>query len=383
MDGNIRKRGNGWQITIWTGKKPDGTPVRYYETVKGVKTDAQIRLRELLTVMDKGIPIPTGQSTVSDLLNRWLAGYVKTNCCERTYDGYNTVIRNHLRPDLGHIQLRQLNPSMIQIYYGKGLESLSARTVHHQHRILSQALKWSVRQGLLGRNPCDMVDPPIPRRKIMRTLTPSEVDRLLIQASSHRFYPIIYMAVSSGLRRAELLGLRWRDIDLDMLSISVSRVLYKRRGVVTFKEPKTEHSQRCVCMTPKLAVFLREYKKKCEIMNLYLGRPLALDDLVFNNIEGNPVDPCTLTHEFAKIARMAGLGGVRFHDLRHTFASLMLLRGAKPKVISEALGHASVAFTMDIYSHTIDGMQEEAMALLDEIMPAGVSASSERQVVQK
>jgi integrase len=120
-------------------------------------------------------------------------------------------------------------------------------------------------------------------------------------------------------------------------------------------------------VTLKLAVFLREYKRQREILNLELGKPLS---------------PCTLTHEFSKIARRAGLEKVRFHDLRHTFASLMLLRGAKPKVISEALGHASVAFTMDVYSHTIDGMQADAMALLDEIMPSGVLASNERQDLQ-
>jgi len=106
---------------------------------------------------------------------------------------------------------------------------------------------------------------------------------------------------------------------------------------------------------------------------LVLGKPLTLDSLVFSNIEGKPIDPCVLTHAFGRIVARARLKGIRFHDLRHTFASLMLLRGAKPKVISEALGHSSVAFTMDTYSHIIDGMQEDAMALLDEVLPAGVS----------
>jgi len=109
-----------------------------------------------------------------------------------------------------------------------------------------------------------------------------------------------------------------------------------------------------------------------------LGKPLTLDDLVFTSVEGKPIDPCVLSHAFCRIARQAGLGGVCFHDLRHTFASLMLLRGAKPKVISEALGHASVAFTMDTYSHIIEGMQEDAMALLDEVIPSGVSGTKNK-----
>ena len=207
----------------------------------------------------------------------------------------------------------------------------------------------------------------------MRTLTPSEVEVLLDTAKDNYYYPVIYTAVSTGLRQAELLGLRRRDIDLLMLSISVSQVLYKRRGVCQFKEPKTAHSRRRVSMTPKLALFLRDCQAERERLYQALGKPLGLDDLVFTSVQGNPIDPCVLTHAFTRMARQAGLQGVRFHDLRHTFASLMFLLGAKPKVISEALGHASVAFTMDTYSHIIEGMQEDAMALLDEVLPAGVS----------
>jgi len=207
----------------------------------------------------------------------------------------------------------------------------------------------------------------------MRTLTPAEVEVLFDALQDNSIYPVTYTAVSTGLREAELLGLRWRDIDLDMLSISVSQALYKRRGVCQFKEPKTAHSRRRIAMTPKLALFLREYKADRESLYWQLGQPLSLDSLVFGNPEGKPLDPSILSHEFARIAKKAGLENVRFHDLRHTFASLMFFRGAKPKVISEALGHSSVAFTMDVYSHIIEGMQEDAMALLDEVLPAGIS----------
>jgi len=262
---------------------------------------------------------------------------------------------------------------MIQAYYGKACEKVSARTVHHQHRVLSQSLKYAVRQGYLGRNPAELVDSPSPGKKAMRTLTPFEVEVLFDKASDNHYYPVIYTAVSTGLRQAELLGLRWRDLDLDMLSISVSQVLYKRHGVCQFKEPKTEHSRRRVVMTPKLALYLREYKAERESLYWHLGQPLTLDSLVFGSPEGKPLDPSVLSHDFHRIVKRAGLENVRFHDLRHTFASLMLLRGAKPKVISEALGHASVAFTMDVYSHIIEGMQSDAMALLDEVLPAGVS----------
>ena len=181
----------------------------------------------------------------------------------------------------------------------------------------------------------------------MRTLTPEESKTLLEIASVNQFYPVIYTAISSGLRQAELLGLRWRDIDLDSHSISVCQVLYKHRGVCEFKEPKTERSKRRVNMTAKLADYFSEYREECESLSLHLGRLLKPDNLVFSNAEGQPIDPSVLSHNFARIVKQAGLKNVRFHNLRHTFASLMFLRGAKPKVISEALGHASVAFTLD------------------------------------
>ena len=218
-----------------------------------------------------------------------------------------------------------------------------------------------------------MVDAPSWKGRRMQTLTPGELEVLLENAADSQYYPVIYMAVSTGLRQSELLGLRWRDLDLDMLSISVSRTLYKRRGVIEFKETKTAHSRRQVAMTPKLASYLRDYQLESQLS----GKPIGLDALVFCNQDGRPLDASMLSHGFHDIARRVGLESVRFHDLRHTFASLALLRGAKPKVISEALGHSSVAFTMDTYSHIISGMQEDMMALLDEVIPSGTRRQSQ------
>ncbi len=379
MRGHIRQKGkNSWQLQIYTGIGPDGKYQRHFETIHGRKSDAQKRLNELLVSLEKGIYTPPGGLTVGEHLHNWLEGYVKTNCSQRTLDGYQSIIETHLIPALGHVQLKHLHPQAIQAYYGKACEKLSARTVHHQHRVLSQSLRYAVRQGYLGRNPAELVDIPSPRKNTMRTLTPGEVEILFDTAKDNYYYPVVYTAVSTGLRQAELLGLRWRDVDLDMLSISVSQVLYKRRGICQFKEPKTSHSRRRVAMTPKLALFLRGYKAGREWLYQELGKQLTLDDLVFASVEGKPIDPGVLIHAFGRMARQVGLEGVRFHDLRHTFASLMLLRGAKPKVISEALGHSSVAFTMDCYSHIIEGMQEDAMALLDEVLPAGVNGLSQK-----
>jgi len=373
MKGSIRKRGkDSWQIQIYTGLGPDGKPKRHFETVRGRKGDAQRRLTELLGSLDKGIFTPPGRLTITEHLNNWLNGYVKTNCSKGTLRSYGVVVNRHLIPSLGHILLRQLTHQAIQAYYGNAREKVSARTVLYHHRILKASLKYAVKQGHLGRNPADLVDAPRPGKKDMRTLTPEELKTLLDTTSGNRFYPVIYTAVATGLRQAELLGLRWRDIDLDLQSISVCRALYyKNHDDFEFKEPKTSHSKRRVSMTAKLTDYLSEYKGTRESLSLHLGRLLKLDDLVFSNTEGEPISPNVLRHSFTRIAKRAGLQGVRFHDLRHTFASLMFLKGAKSKVISEALGHSSVAFTLDTYSHIIEGMQEDAMILLDEVLPPG------------
>jgi integrase len=382
-DANGKKIANSYRIQLYVGTGPDGKPRRHTEVFRGRVGDLKKHVAELVTRLNKGVPIPSGRLTVAEHLQRWLDGYVRTNCSARTFEGYESIINRHLIPALGHLQLKDLQPATIQAFYGTACQQVSARTVHHYHRVLFQSLKYAVRQEYLGRNPAEFTDPPSALKKTMRTLkveidrygnvVTDEVTPFLKTAQDSPYYPVIYTALSSGLRQAELLGLRWRDINLHEASISVQQVLFKRRGVCVFKQPKTDRSRRLVNMTPKLALYLASYRAERQKLYQQFDEPLTLDSLVFTNAQGKPVDPSVLSHDFARTVKRAGHSGVRFHDLRHTFASLMLMRGAKPKVISEALGHSSVAFTMDVYSHIMEGMQQEAMALLDKVLPDGVS----------
>ncbi len=378
MKGSIRQRSKGsWEVCVDIGRDPaTGKRLRHFESVKGTKKDAQKRLHELLFSVDQGSFIKPKRITLGEWLDDWISGYVKTNCSSRTLDGYQSIVRRHLIPNLGMIPLSQVQPQHIQQYYARALSdgrtdgkgALSSRSVLHIHRVLFQALNYAVRQGLLIRNPAQLVDPPRAKKSKMKTLIPQEVSMLLNVAQDTHYYPIIHTAVKTGLRQAELLGLRWRDLDLDLVSLSVTQVLYKRRGICQFKEPKSEHSRRRLGLSPSLALFLREYRTERETECLLLGKLLSEDDLVFGNVDATPIDPGTLTHNFARIARRAGLPGTRFHDLRHTFASLMLLAGIHPKIVSEALGHSSVAFTLDVYSHLVPGLQEAAGKRLDEVL---------------
>ena len=378
MKGHVRQRSKGsWEIAIDVGRDPaTGKRLQHWETVRGTKRDAERRLAELLVTIEQGIYLKPKRLSLAEYLQHWLDGYVKTNCSLRTLDSYQSIVSRHLIPSLGHLPLTQIQPQHIQEYYARSLAggrvdgkgALSARSVLHIHRVLFQALNYAVRQGLVIRNVADLVDPPRARKAQMKTLTPQEVSRLFNAVQHTPYYPIIYTAVNTGLRQAELLGLRWHDLDLDLAALSVTQVLYKRRGICQFKEPKSAHSRRRLDLSPSLALFLRQHRIKREAECLLLGKPLCENDLVFSHTDGSPMDPGTLTHNFARIARKTGLPGTRFHDLRHTFASLMLLAGIHPKIVSEMLGHSSVAFTLDTYSHVIGGLQQAAVRRLDEML---------------
>lgn len=374
--GHIRreKDHHGWSICVYTGQKDaEGKPIRIFETVKGSETRARARLREILTEKDKGTLTLPHRLTIADVLDLWLNGYCKANCQERTQDGYETVVRLHLKPILGHILLKDLQArsAAIDNCYGTLLETLSHRTVLHIHRVLSEALKWAVEQRLIGQNPCALVHPPKARNKAMKTLEEFEVLDLLESALDDYSYPVIYTAIGTGLRQAELLGLRWRDMDLDLLSISVCQVLFKRKGVLKYNPPKTDSSRRQVAMAPRLATYLRSYKAEREMQYLEMGRVLGSDDLVFSGADGRPLDPSTLTHRFGMLVKKAGLD-IRFHDLRHTYATLMLKKNIHPKVVQESLGHSSIAITLDLYSHVVPGLQDAAARQYDTVLPVGV-----------
>ena len=196
-------------------------------------------------------------------------------------------------------------------------------------------------------------------------------------------YILIFTALYSGLRRGELLGLRWCDVDLLMATISVTQSLQRLYGgEFSIREPKSPRSRRLVPMPPSLAILLRQHREQQEQQRILLGSILEEADLVFAHPDGSPLDPSTVSHTFGKIARKAGLSNIRFHDLRHAHASLMLRTGADPKVISERLGHSSIAITMDIYAHILPGLQEEAVIRFEEALRPRVKQRPVEMVIE-
>jgi len=245
---------------------------------------------------------------------------------------------------------------------------LSAQTVRHHHMLMHKALGNAVEWGLVIRNVADAVRPPRAQRIEMQTWSEKEVVQFLESAKATPYYELYFMALFTGMRRSELLALRWQDIDFIYSQVSVNRSLHVLNGgKVVFGSPKTAAGRRTIALSPSAITLLREYRRIKEAESLLLGKPLSDDDLVFGTL-GKPLLPNTITHAWSKLVRHTGLKAIRFHDARHTHASIMLKQGIHPKIVQERLGHSSIQITLATYSHVAPGLQEAAANRFDDIL---------------
>ena len=364
MNGSVRRRSkNSWELTIDLGRDSDGTRNRKYVNVKGTKSQAQQKLRELVSAWDKGVPLDPSNVTVGEFLGNWLSDYADINTGPRTAEGYRQKIELHITPNIGTIRLKKLAPQHVQNLYSQLTnKGLSARSVTHCHRVLKEALKYAVKWGLLAWNVCDAVSPPRAVRKEMKAMTFEEAQLFLTTAAKSPYGVFFFVSTYTGMRRSELLGLRWSSIDLDRGTISIHETLQRVTGQGLKVLPTKTASARRMIPVPKdvvtlLTGFRIKQQQDCEA----IGVPWEQSDLVFRHPDLRPFHPDTLTHAFADVVKKAGISGVRLHDLRHTHASLMLREHVDPKTISARLGHSSVVITLDTYSHLLPGMQEEAI----------------------
>ncbi len=379
MRGHIIKRyKNSYTIVLTLGRDPStGKPKQQWVSVKGTKKEAERRLSDLLHQLDTGTFMKPGKTTLGEFLERWLKDYAWPNLAPRTAEGYETIVRRHLIPHLGNISITQLKPEHLQKYYSDMLSSgrcgsscgLSAQTVRHHHTALHKALQTAVEWGLLSRNIADAISAPRAERPEMQTWGEEEVTRFLEAAKPTPYYAIFYTALFTGMRRSELLALRWQDVNFMLSQVYVSRSLHQLRdGKFIFRSPKTAKGRRMVALPPSAILVLSAHYEKQKLERALLGgKPLTADDLVFSTLEGKPLRPNTVTRAWAIIAARAGLRVIRLHDARHTHASLMLKQGIHPKIVQERLGHSTIAITLDTYSHVSPGLQEAAAKRFDEV----------------
>ena len=379
MRGSIIKRSeDSYRIKVSLGKdSTTGKYLSHFETVVGNKKEAEKRLRELLTQLDKGIYVKPGKTTLGEYLRSWLVDYCHPNLSPRTHELYSYICEKHLIPTLGNVSLTELKPQHLQHLYSEKLSSgLSNRTVQIIHIILHKALKNAVKSGLLVRNVAEAVDTPKIQRHEMHVMTETDLHIFLEMARNTKYYPLFYAALFTGMRRSELLALRWQDVDLLLCQLSVTRSMQYLHNAepedrITFKEPKTPKSRRLIALSPSTVSVLSEHREAQNKMRQSLGLPpLADDDLVFSHFDGKPLLPNSVTHAWIKLVRRCGLKGIRLHDARHTHASLMLKQGIHPKIVQERLGHSSIQITLNTYSHVAPGLQQAAANKFDDIVMA-------------
>ncbi len=330
----------------------------------------------MLQLSDHG-PLPELSSlSTGDYLESWLS-QVRGRVRGRTYQGYAGLLRRYAIPLLGEVPLRELHPLHLQHLYGRLLESgaggyreqLSASTVLNLHRVLVQSLGWAERFGLLDRSPAKAARPPRPRRAEPKVVDPALAKRILDASSGTRLDLPVALALATGMRRGEILGLRWGDLAPDDSAAYVRRSLQATGEALVFEEPKTKRSRRSVALPAFLHPYLERQRADQARRRGDLGEGWVDSDLLIDAGDGSPVNPDSMSSAWRFLVIRSGLPHVRFHDLRHAHATLLLCQGVHPKVVSERLGHSTVGITLDIYSHVIPGMQAEAARAFDRLFP--------------
>ena len=373
----IRANGQGvWEINITLGRdSATRKQRRFYVTFRGTLTEAKQERVRLLHERDQGFDQPLGKLAVGDYLARWLEE-MKPNWAAKTALRYGEIVRLHIAPIIGDIELRKLRPIDVPPIYRRAQEQgLSTRTVLHIHRVLRAALQQAVRLELVNRNACDAVQAPRPDRYEHRALNPEELRRVLAAADSTRYGCLIYLAAATGLRLGELNGLRYQDLSLDSdnatLQVRQTCQWLPGQGFI-FREPKTAGSRRSVALSPDAVERLRVHRRAQLEERLAAGPAYAdQDDLVFADPLGRPIQLTPFRRVWATIIEEAGVGHLRLHDLRHSHASILMAANVHPKVVSERLGHSRVSITLDTYSHTIPSLQADAAEQFDRVLAQG------------
>jgi len=364
-------RGVAYRVTVdypedaITGKRKQRT-----ETFR-TKKEAESREREWMLDVERGTAIDGTKMTVGEYLDLWLATVARHAVRETSYNAYETTIRVHLKPLLGSIPLQRLAPARVQECYATmQAAGASAAVVGKCHLRLSQALGQAVRWQMVSRNVCDAVDPPRVAHKQVATWTAAEVRRFLAVATQDGYHPYWLLAVATGMRRGELLGLRWQDVDIARSRVHVRQsVTVGKKGAPIFQEPKTPKARRVIPIPGEVATALHTHRVHQNKTRLACGPAWRDYDLVFTVADGGPINPGNLLRNMraiiAKINKNAKkdderLSVLTIHALRHTHATLLLQQGQNAKVIQERLGHANISMTLSTYAHVLPNMQEEA-----------------------
>jgi integrase len=354
MTGNVHKRGNRWYVTVEMPRDPV-TGRRRQKTHSGFRTrkEAEAARVRILADMQRGEYVEPSKRTVGQFLDEWTKS-TRATVRPSTWATNKALIDKHVVPRLGSLLLQQVTPAQLNSFYAdlQGSGGLAPSSVVRVHAVVRKALSDAVRWGMVLRNVADSANPPRVATAPRRTWTPEQASKFLAHVRDDGLYCAYRLAITTGMRRGEIVGLRWQDVDLEAARLSVTRALVVVSGYrVEESEPKTARGRRNIALDPATVEALRE-------------RWLAVPgEHVFPDVH-----PDALSAAFERHAKNAHLPRISFHDLRHTYATMALQAGIHPKVVSERLGHASVAFTLDTYSHAVPALQESAASLVANLL---------------
>lgn len=341
---------------------------RIQKTFKTEK-EAKAWLKPLLHQMESGLSYKGANYSLGEYLDEWLESK-KSTLKFRTHGQYEQVARQHIKPYLGKVKLKDLEAFQIQRFYNEKLRNGSSEnTVYLIHRVLRGAIRQAYLMNLILRNPIAPVKSPKPRKKEMKTLSDYQVRELLKVAEGTELETLLFVEIATGLRMGEIIGLKWSDLDMAAGTLRVCRQVQREKGRgLVYSEPKSEKSRRLVMLGTTAITKLRLHSDRQYTLRLVANSRWDENDLIFPNSIGKPMDQRRLLGEYKKLLAKAGLPIIRFHDLRHTAATLMLLAGVHPKIVQETLGHSDINLTLNTYSHALPTLQREAAAKMDELM---------------
>ena len=367
--GEIRKAPNGkWKVVIdiptWDGKRK-----RASRTVTGAKRDAE---RVLSSLIEKRDSLSDGKQTLETLLTDYLNNIAPLKCRERTLQGYKNIAETHLIPSLGHLRIKNLKPNHIQTYYtqkgeqgrkdGKG--GLSARTIRSHHALIRLVLNHAYQSEKIQKNIIEFVTPPSPDNTEISYLSMEQVNELVRESYSTLYFPFVLLASNTGMRLSEILGLQWRDVDLNQKTIQIQRAsVYLKGGKQKYDKPKSKSGKRRIDIDPATNQVLKDLK---DASTLKLGGSFCEETPVLVESDGKPWRNDGITKGVKKLLKKIGRPDVSVHGLRHTFASHMMQVGINMKVVQEMLGHSDFSITANIYSHVPAGLQVQAINQLAE-----------------
>jgi integrase len=378
MSGSIRQRGRrSWEIKFDLDVDPaTGKRNTRYVSVKGSKRDAQARLTELLSEAARGVLVDPSKETLAAFLDRWDRDWASHNASLKTAERYRQLISHQIKPQLGVMPVQRIRPVHLNAAYAKLLQSggidgapLAAKTVGHVHQLLRRALGHAAQWGVIAQNPAALVRPPRVTQTEIEIIREDEI-KVVLDALRDRnppLYTIATLALATGMRRGELLALRWKDVDLDGGKLRIEQSLEQTKAGLRFKAPKTKHGRRTVTLPASAVSDLVAHWKATAEQRLALGLGRSgPDDLVFAMWDGSPHKPNTLTMTWLRASQVTGRR-INLHALRHTHASSLIAAGVDILTISRRLGHASATITLGVYGHLYGNTDDKAAQAVEQM----------------